>query len=130
MQRRDFLVDVVRLSAICAGLPNDWRLTWRPTYTDNPFALGVASGDPWSTGAVLWTRVAPRPLEPHGGMPGNRPVVVWEVAEDEAFTKIVKQGRYTAAPELSYSVHVEVDGLAPDRWYFYRFQSGEAMSPV
>ena len=130
MQRRDFLIDVVRLSAICAGLPNDWRLTWRPTYTDNPFALGVASGDPWSTGAVLWTRVAPRPLEPHGGMPGNRPVVVWEVAEDEAFTKIVKQGRYTAAPELSYSVHVEVDGLAPDRWYFYRFQSGEAMSPV
>lgn len=130
MQRRDFLIDVVRLSALCAGLPNEWRLTWRPQYADNPFALGVASGDPWSTGAVLWTRLAPRPLEPHGGMPGNRPVVVWEVAEDEAFTKIVKQGRYTAAPELSYSVHVEVDGLAPDRWYFYRFQSGEAKSPV
>lgn len=130
MQRRDFLIDVVRLSALCAGLPNDWRLTLRPSYVDDPFSIGISSGDPWATGAVIWTRVAPRPLEPHGGLPGNRPVVVWEVAEDENFTKIVKQGRYTALPELSYSVHVEVDGLEPNRWYFYRFQSGDARSAV
>ena len=44
--------------------------------------------------------------------------------------KIVKTGRATAAGELSYSVHVNVDGLTPDRWYFYRFQAGQAMSPV
>ncbi|MGH2641090.1 MAG: PhoD-like phosphatase N-terminal domain-containing protein, partial [Actinomycetota bacterium] len=28
-----------------------------------PFTLGVASGDPSADGFVLWTRLAPRPLE-------------------------------------------------------------------
>ena len=40
-------------------------------------------------------------------MDGQRVVVTWEVADDESFTKIVQQGRATAAPELGYSVHVE-----------------------
>jgi alkaline phosphatase D len=52
------------------------------------------------------------------------------VAEDEGFKKVVQQGRATAAPELSYSLHVDVDGLSPDRWYFYRFSTGGATSPV
>ena len=130
MRRRRFVTDLARAAALCATLPNDWRLTWRPSFADDPFALGVASGDPTATGAVLWTRLAPRPFEPEGGMPGTRPVVDWEVADDEAFTRIVRRGRYTAAPELAYSVHVEVEGLAPDRWYWYRFRSGDAVSPV
>ncbi len=92
--------------------------------------LGVASGDPTESGVVIWTRLAPRPFDPEGGMPGARPIVAWEVAEDEGFGKIVKRGRYTAAPELAYSVHVEVEGLAPDRWYHYRFLAGDAVSPV
>jgi hypothetical protein len=33
-------------------------------------------------------------------------------------------------PNWGYSVHVEVEGLEPDRWYFYRFRSGDATSPV
>ena len=28
------------------------------------------------------------------------------------------------------SVHVEVDGLAPDRWYWYRFRTGDAESSI
>src|SRR3546814_8321196 len=40
-----------------------------PKFLDDPFALGVASGDPAPDGFVIWTRLAPRPLEPHGGMP-------------------------------------------------------------
>ena len=63
-------------------------------------------------------------------MPGTRPIVDWEIAEDEAFTKVAARGRYTAAPELAYSVHVDVTGLGADRWYFYRFRSGDALSPV
>jgi phosphodiesterase/alkaline phosphatase D-like protein len=35
---------------------------------DDPFTLGVASGDPTPDGIVLWTRLAPKPLE-GGGMP-------------------------------------------------------------
>src|SRR3954447_20396184 len=32
----------------------------RATFSTDPFTLGVASGDPDSTGVVLWTRLAPR----------------------------------------------------------------------
>lgn len=130
MLRRDFLADLSRYAVLCAGLPNDWRLTHRPRFADDPFTLGVASGDPTPTGAVIWTRLAPRPFEPEGGMPGIRPIVNWEVAEDDAFTKVVQRGRATAAPELAYSIHVDVTGLASDRWYFYRFASGDGRSPV
>jgi alkaline phosphatase D len=133
MDRRLFLADLTRAAALCAAVPNVWRVTARPRLADDPFALGVASGDPTATGAVIWTRLAPRPLEPEGGMDGQRTVVSWEVAEDEQFARVVRRGRATAAFELSYSVHADVDGLAPDRWYFYRFSVGGATgatSPV
>src|SRR5687768_18497061 len=122
MDRRDFLTDIARLAALTAVVPNAWRVTGRPRLADDPFALGVASGDPTPTGAVIWTRLAPRPLDPEGGMDGQRTTVTWEVADDDGFRAIVKSGRAIAAPELAYSVHVDVDGLAPDRWYFYRFR--------
>jgi alkaline phosphatase D len=130
MDRRLFVSDLARYAAFCAVIPNVWRVTSRPRFADDPFQLGVASGDPTASGGVLWTRLAPRPLEPEGGMEGLRTTVTWEVADDEGFTKIVKKGTATAAPELSYSVHVNLDGLPPDRWYFYRFQSGGATSTV
>ncbi len=34
-----------------------------PVFIDYPFQLGVASGDPLPDGFVIWTRLAPRPLE-------------------------------------------------------------------
>ena len=130
MHRRDFLTDLARLTCLCAGVPNGWRVTSRPVLQDTPFTLGVASGDPTSTGAVIWTRLAPRPLDPEGGMTGQRTGVTWEVADDEAFTKVVRSGRYTAAPELGFSVHVDVTGLQPGREYFYRFTLPAGSSPV
>ena len=42
-----------------------------------PFALGVAAGDPWPDGFVIWTRLAPKPLEEHGGMPHGVVKVGW-----------------------------------------------------
>ena len=130
MQRRDFLADIARLTFLCAGIPNVWRVTARPVLQDTPFTLGVGSGDPTNTSVVIWTRLAPRPLDPDGGMSGQRTAVTWEVAEDEAFTKVVRSGRYTAAPELGFSVHVDVTGLQPDRVYHYRFTLPAGSSPV
>lgn len=130
MKRRDFLADVARLAALTATIPNDWRVVLRPRWADYPFSLGVASGDPATDAVMIWTRLAPRPLEPEGGMPGMRTGVTWEVADDEQFTRVVRTGRATAAPELAYSIHVDVTGLEPDRWYFYRFTSMDAVSPV
>jgi alkaline phosphatase D len=128
--RRLFLADLSRYALLAAGAPTLWRLEWRPRHAEDPFTLGVASGDPTPDGAVLWTRLAPRPLEPEGGMDGRRTVVRWELAEDEAFTRIVQRGSATAAPELGYSVHVDLRGLPSGRWYCYRFTSGDAVSPV
>ncbi len=90
----------------------------------DPFTLGVASGDPWPDGFVIWTRLAPRPLEEHGGMPSVSVPVRWEVAEDDRFTKVIRKGVALARPELGHSVHVEVDGLRPGRHYWYRFHTG------
>ncbi|MCU0636868.1 MAG: PhoD-like phosphatase N-terminal domain-containing protein, partial [Gemmatimonadaceae bacterium] len=130
MLRRPFLADLSRYALLAAGTPTAWHLTWRPRFADDPFTLGVASGDPTATGVVLWTRLAPRPLEPEGGMDGLRTVVSWQLADDEQFARIVQEGRVTAAPELGYSVHVDVQGLEPDRWYWYRFRVGDATSPT
>ncbi len=93
-----------------------------------PFALGVASGDPASDGFVIWTKLAPQPLNPHGGMPLAAMEVAWEVAEDAGFRTITRNGTTWARPELGHAVHVEVTGLAPDRPYFYRFTAGGEQS--
>lgn len=102
----------------------------RRAFGEDPFTLGVASGDPDASGAVLWTRLAPRPLEPGGGLGPEAIPVRWEVAEDEALKRVVASGTTLATPQLGHAVHVEVDGLAPDRWYWYRFRAGDAESPV
>ena len=44
--------------------------------------------------------------------------------------KVVRSGTALATPQLAHSIHVEVDGLQPDRWYWYRFRSGDATSAV
>lgn len=96
----------------------------------NPFSLGVASGDPAPDGFVIWTRLAPQPLDPHGGMPIEAVPTRWEVATDEGFRSVVAQGSAVARPELAHAIHVEVAGLYPDRPYFYRFEAGGERSPI
>ena len=103
------------------------RLTGAPLFAEYPFSLGVASGDPLPDGVVLWTRLAPRPLE-GGGMPMAPVPVGWEVARDAAFRGIVQQGEALARPELGHSVHVEVSGLEPGREYWFRFHVGHETS--
>jgi len=94
-----------------------------------PFALGVASGDPLSDRVVIWTRLAypgrvPRRLS-RAAVP-----LTWEMAADEDFRAVIASGRALARPELAHAVHVDVGGLDPDRWYWYRFVAGEHVSPV
>ncbi|OLF06808.1 hypothetical protein BLA60_30115 [Actinophytocola xinjiangensis] len=96
-----------------------------------PFTLGVASGDPLPDGVVLWTRIAPRPLEPHGGLNPNETVAVtWEVASDERFARVVRRGSALARSAYSFSVHVDVRGLRPGRHYWYRFMAHGHASEV
>ncbi|KQX00458.1 alkaline phosphatase [Massilia sp. Root418] len=94
-----------------------------------PFSLGVASGSPLPTAVVLWTRILYDPFSA-AAMPPLALSVRWEVAHDEAFRSIAARGTAMAPPELAHSVHVDVSGLAPGRWYWYRFMLGDAVSPT
>ncbi|MDH3318155.1 MAG: alkaline phosphatase D family protein [Betaproteobacteria bacterium] len=88
-----------------------------------PFGLGVASGYPHPGGMVLWTRLL--------GDFGSAAVPVrWEIAADESMRRIVASGSVPAEPDWAHSARVEANGLEPDRWYWYRFMAGDAVSPV
>jgi alkaline phosphatase D len=130
ISRRLFLAYGAALSAIpIVGAQAEGQVRRRVRSDSDPFALGVASGDPTHTGFVIWSRLAPEPLE-GGGMPPDIVEVRWEVSEDDAMKRIVRSGTALATPQLAHSLHVEVDGLKPDRWYWYRFQTGDATSPA
>lgn len=97
----------------------------------DPFTLGVASGDPTPDGFVAWTRLAPDPLAPDGGGGLRDPVEVdFEIATDEAMRRIVRRGRTRADVTFAHSVHLEVEGLEPNRPYWYRFSALDAQSPI
>jgi alkaline phosphatase D len=99
-----------------------------PVFRNYPFQLGVASGDPAPDGFVIWTRLAPDPLEIDYGMPAAAVEVNWEVSADDRFREVVQSGTVLARPELGHSVHVEVGGLQPGRPYWYRFTAGRERS--
>jgi alkaline phosphatase D len=94
-----------------------------------PFSLGIASGDSTHHSVVLWTRLAVNPLD-GGGMPAVPIEVKWKMASDALMQHVVRQGTAVAVPEHGHSVHVSVTGLAPDRWYWYQFETGSDASPI
>src|SRR3954469_5114644 len=110
-------------AAAVASPPLSERLSARPVFDTCPFSLGVASGDPLPDGVVLWTRLAPKPLE-GGGMPMNIVEAGWEIAACPRFKTTSQGGRAAARPELGHSVHVEIAGLQPARDSWYRFHAG------
>ncbi len=118
--RRLFLLQSTALAATVYGAPS---------FVKDPFSLGVASGEPSADGFVIWTRLAPDPLQ-GGGMEPVPVEVIWEVAEDESMRRVVKRGKTVASPTLAHSVHVELKGLRSNRPYWYRFRVGMNASPV
>ena len=128
--RRQFMGGVAALAISPLAPAFVRRATAQPRLGGQPFTLGVASGYPLPTGVVLWTRLAPSPLIPGGGMPREVVPLEWEVATDEGMGRIVQRGAAAATPEWAHSVHVEVEGLEPARWYWYRFRAGGEVSPT
>ncbi|WP_399924707.1 alkaline phosphatase D family protein [Streptomyces kanamyceticus] len=94
----------------------------------DPFTLGVASGDPLPSSVLLWTRLAPAPYQPGGGLPKERVTVRWELAHDARFRRVARRGTTTAHPEFNHTVHVEVDHLEAGRAYYFRFRAGSWVS--
>jgi alkaline phosphatase D len=130
MRRRELLYFTASASAFFFARPA--RALESVKFELSPFTLGVASGYPRPDGFSLWTRLAPKPLSPRGGLPFDlhREVIAvrWEVSESDNFSKIAASGTAFAEPEWAHSIHVDVFGLKPARRYFYRFRAGDAMS--
>jgi len=97
-----------------------------------PFKLGVASGEPDDSSVVLWTRLAPSPLNADGlgGMGAGDVTVDWQVSTNDKFTGIVSSGSVVARSASAHSVHVVAGGLSPDSDYFYRFRAQGHISAV
>ena len=93
----------------------------------DPFGLGVASGRPLPNSVVLWTRLmAADPADRLDGVI----TVGWSIAEDERMQKVVRAGQAPAEPRWAHSVHVDVEGLKPNRPYWYRFTVQGKASPI
>lgn len=130
-RRRDLLAGLsstVALSGLggCASTANRRASVFR----DYPFTLGVASGSPTESAIVLWTRLAPQPLQPDGGMDHAGVPVHWELSRSPHFADIIANGIVVAKHQRAHSVHVDVRGLSPSTRYWYRFFVGDIASPV
>ncbi|GIU66389.1 alkaline phosphatase D family protein [Candidatus Phycosocius spiralis] len=130
--KRRLFLNAWAMGAAAASISSPWRgsaFAQTPKFISDPFTLGVASGDPTQDGFVLWTRLAPEPLDPDFVIEGLVDVMC-EISEDEALTKIVRREFAVARPDNAHAIHVEVSGLKPNRPYFYRFRVGLATSPI
>jgi alkaline phosphatase D len=94
--------------------------TTLPELDADPFALGVTSGDPDATSAVLWARLTGDDLPDEVDM-------TWEVAADEHFADVAASGTVTARVDDGHSVHVIAELTGPS---WYRFHAGGWTSPV
>ena len=127
--------------AVIAGLAQTLAATMVPArllhaadglrFKQDPFTLGVASGYPTTESVVLWTRLAPSPLAPGGGIARDAVVpVTWELAADERMRKILHTGVFYATSQWAHSVHAEPTDLEAGREYWYRFTASGMRSAI
>lgn len=99
------------------------------------FRHGVASGDPLPGGVILWTRLTPSADADPGSGRGAASTLVWEVAADKRFGRIVQTGSAGTGAASDHTVKVDVAGLAAGTVYWYRFRvtggpAAGAVSPI
>ena len=115
INRRAFLEMAVALGATAAwGKSSSTvsNLHWQERRDLYP--EGVASGDPDAHSVILWTR---RP--PADGSKAQK--LTLEVAEDNAFKRVVATATVPVLEESDWTVRVLVGALRPASVYFYRF---------
>ncbi len=95
--------------------------------TSEPFAHGIASGDPLADAVILWTRVTP-PAAPSGD---PLPVTVqWRMALDPELRQVVAQGSASATADSDFTVKLDVGDLEPATTYYYEFSAFGVRSGV
>jgi alkaline phosphatase D len=84
--------------------------------TLKPFYHGVASGDPLTDRVIIWTRVTPEDSLADIS-------VKWEIADNENFSPLLQSDSLSTSPEKDYTVKIDVTGLDPGKFYYYRFRA-------
>lgn len=93
----------------------------RAAFFARGFTHGVASGEPSAKSVLLWTRY----------VAGNDARLTAELSETADFAQIAGGGSIDARGEADHTAKITVTGLAPDRWYYYRFVAPDGTtSPV
>jgi alkaline phosphatase D len=117
LSRRDFMqvAATIGASLVWGGTACRSRTSWREQRDVYP--EGVASGDPDPHSVILWTR---RPFER-----GDRHVLTVEVAEDEAFRRVIAHAPAPVSAASDWTTRVLVAGLLPAHTYWYRFTDEE-----
>src|SRR5581483_12301112 len=114
IRRRDFL-RYAAATAVAASVPRAGRsdvFAATPDEIDRVFPQGLASGDPTPNSVILWTRVE--------GAAATE-TVLYEVALDPRFRRLVATGQIPAEAAGDHTVKLNVVGLAPYTTYYYRF---------
>ena len=116
LSRRQFIHVAAAMGASLAwgGAARASRTNWREARDFYP--EGVASGDPDPTSVILWTR---RPFD------GGRQLLTVEVAEDEAFRRVVAHAPTPVSAASDWTTRVLVGALKPSRTYWYRFTDAQ-----
>ena len=117
ISRRSFLETAVALGASLAWVApaRGSQVGWKERRDVYPH--GVASGDPDPHSVILWTR---RPYDQ-----GTREVLTVEVAEDEAFERVIAQAPAPVSAAPDWTARVLIGGLEPARVYWYRFTDAD-----
>jgi alkaline phosphatase D len=115
LTRRAFLQMAAAIGATSAWgrtFATPSRVAWKERRDLYP--EGVASADPHSDSVLLWTRRAPV-----AGQTAETLTV--ELAEDDAFTKVVAATQTPVSADSDWTCRVLVGGLKSSRVYWYRF---------
>lgn len=91
--------------------------------SEAPFHHGVASGDALSDRVIIWTRITP-------SNPTDTYNVNWQMATDAAMSNVVQNGTFSTDASRDFTVKVDVTGLQPNQWYYYRFEQNGTNSIV
>ena len=129
LSRRRFIQGLGAAAGLVAAPALIAGRTKEPEVGSELFSLGVASGDPSHDSVVLWTRLAPDPLN-GGGMPARPIAVRWSVATDPEMVKVIRRGAAVALPRSGHVVQVVARGLPSNRWLYYQFQALGARSRI
>ncbi|PRW58605.1 alkaline phosphatase isoform A [Chlorella sorokiniana] len=130
---------VSRLRAIASMVSKDAADSGGPA-----FLHGVGSFDPLPDGVIIWTRVTPSAAitstsndsrkgaqADSGSSSGGGAIAVdWVVSERSDFSALAASGSFTTDASRDWTVAVDVTGLRPATYFFYRFSVGKLHSVV